>query len=118
MKYIFTIDGKLPGLNEFISSMNRNRYIGNKMKQQAQNMISLYIARDLKKIHIDLPVRIHYRFYEPNHKRDLDNVSGFAHKVIQDSLVNMKVLHNDSWNYIKGYSDSFYIDSQIGRAHV
>lgn len=118
MEYKFTIDGKLPSLNEFISKNRSNPALGNKMKQENQRLVELYIMRDLRNIHIDKPVYIEYTFYEPNKKRDLDNISGFAHKVIQDALVESCVLHNDSWHYIVGFSDSFKVDKDKPRIEV
>ena len=118
MEYKFTIDGKLPSLNEFISKNRSNPALGNKMKQENQIHIEYHIMRDLHKVHIDKPVYLMYTFYEPNKKRDLDNISGFAHKVIQDALVESGVLHNDSWFYIVGFSDDFKIDKDRPRIEV
>lgn len=118
MEYNFIIDGKLPSLNEFISKNRSNPALGNRMKQENQRLVEYYIMRDLRNIHIDKPVYIEYTFYEPNKKRDLDNISGFAHKVIQDALVEAGVLHNDSWLYIVGFSDDFEIDKDYVRIEV
>lgn len=118
MEYKFTIDGKLPSLNEFIAKNRSNPALGNKMKQENQINVEYYIMRDLRKVHIDKPVYLMYTFYEPNKKRDLDNISGFAHKVIQDALVESGVLHNDSWHYIVGFSDNFEIDKDKPRIEV
>lgn len=118
MEYKFTIDGKLPSLNEFISKNRSNPALGNKMKQENQIHVEYHIMRDLRKVHIDKPVYLMYTFYEPNKKRDLDNISGFAHKVIQDALVESGILHNDSWHYIVGFSDDFKIDKDKPRIEV
>ena len=63
-------------------------------------------------------MRLHYHFYEPNKRRDLDNISAFAHKVIQDALVKCKVLNNDGWKEITGYTDSFSCDKENPRIEV
>jgi Holliday junction resolvase RusA-like endonuclease len=118
MEYKFTIDGKLPSLNEFIAKNRSMPALGNRMKQDNQRLVEVYIAKYLRKVHIDKPVYIEYTFYEPNKKRDLDNISGFAHKVIQDALVESGVLHNDSWLYIIGFSDRFEIDKDYPRIEV
>ena len=57
-------------------------------------------------------VRVHisYLFVEKNKKRDLDNIASFAMKVIQDSLVNSKVLVNDGWEQIEGFTCNFAIN--------
>ena len=67
---------------------------------------------------IDRPVFIYYRFYEKNKRRDLDNISGFAHKVIQDALVKNGILENDGWANITGFDDSFFIDNEHPRIEL
>lgn len=59
-----------------------------------------------------------YAWYEPNRRRDFDNISSFGRKVIQDALVKAKVLQDDGWGYIKGFSDEFYVDSKNPRIEV
>lgn len=118
MEYSFTIDGRLPGLNELINADRRNVHAGNHMKQENQEAVQMYIFRDLRRLHIEDPVLLHYRFYEPNKKRDLDNISGFAHKIIQDALVSTGVLKNDGWANIAGMDDLFFVDSARPRIEV
>lgn len=59
-----------------------------------------------------------YAWYEPNKRRDLDNVSSFGRKVIQDALVETRVLENDGWKNIVGFQDNFYIDADNPRVEV
>lgn len=68
MEYSFTIDGRLPGLNELINADRRNVHAGNHMKRENQEAVQMYIFRDLRRLHIEEPVLLHYRFYEPNKK--------------------------------------------------
>ena len=85
MLYTFTIKGTLPGLNEYLKaerSFHNRHSTGNDMKQQYQMIISNAIRLNLKRTHINNPVRIKYTFYEHNRKRDLDNIAGVAHKFI------------------------------------
>lgn len=115
------IDGRFPSMNEFIEAnrIGKGRWNkGNKMKQECQDIISSYISTQLHKVHIDNPVYIKYIFYEPNKKRDLDNISGFFHKVFQDALVHCGVIHNDNWYYIIGFSDEFFVDNKTPRIEV
>lgn len=105
-------------MNDFIFANRSHPQKGNKMKRDAQNTVVLYALQKLRKIHINRPVVIHYRFYEPNKRRDLDNVSGFFHKVCQDALVEAGILKNDGWNEIKGYTDEFFVDNKNPRIEV
>lgn len=88
------------------------------MKKDAEETIMWQIRRQLAHLHIGKPVILKYDFFEPNRKRDLDNISAFAHKVIQDSLVKTSVLVNDGWNEITGYIDQFYLDKENPRIEV
>lgn len=87
------------------------------MKREWQDAVCMVI-RAVKLKRCKEPVTIHYTFYEPNKKRDKDNVSGFAHKVIQDALVQTKVLVNDNWDSINGYVDEFEVDRVNPRIEV
>ena len=117
MKQSFVIPGKLPSLNEYISAERAHRQKEAHMKREWQDTVCMIIrAARLKKIKD--PVTIRYLFIEPNRKRDKDNISGFAHKVIQDALVQTRVIVNDTWDNISGYVDEFKIDRVNPRIEV
>lgn len=116
--YKFIIDGKLDGLNEYTAANRTNPYKGGKMKRDNEEVVIWAIREQLGDVHIKVPVTLKYDFYEPNRRRDLDNVSSFAHKVIQDALVKTNVLKNDGWNEIVGYADQFYLDKKNPRIEV
>lgn len=121
LEHEFIIKGTLPGLNDYLKaerSFSKKHSCGNDMKQQYQMLIINAIRLQLKRLTIKNPVTICYSFYEPNMKRDLDNIAGVAHKFIQDSLVKSGVLANDGWANIKGFSDNFYIDKHNPRIEV
>ena len=113
----FTIDTRLPGLNEYILADRGNRFGGAKMKKTAQREVEYYIqAARLRKLRT--PIRLVYTFYEPNRRRDKDNIAGFAHKVIQDALVAQRVIDDDGWQYIAGWTDAFAVDKERPRIEV
>jgi Holliday junction resolvase RusA-like endonuclease len=118
MEYKFTILGRLDGLNEYTAANRTNPHKGGKMKKDNEDTVIWSIRQQLRGLHINNPVIIKYDFYEPNKKRDLDNISSFAHKVIQDSLVKTGILKNDGWNEITGFLDQFYCDSARPRIEV
>ena len=113
----FTIYGRLPGMNEYTASQRGNRYGGANMKRTSQKAVEAHI-RAAKLKPIKCPVRLLFSFYEPDRRRDLDNISGFAHKVIQDALVSTGVLQGDGWKYITGYTDVFAVDKKHPRIEV
>lgn len=81
------------------------------MKHSYQKLISAYIRRSRLKP-IKYPVKIIYRFYESNKRRDKDNISGLTHKFVQDTLVESGILKDDGWDYVTGFTDEFYIDKK------
>jgi hypothetical protein len=72
----------------------------------------------LSGIKVGKKVKIDYHWYEPNKKRDLDNISSFGRKVVQDALVDNGILQNDGWNEVVGFSDTFFIDEKNPRIEV
>ena len=125
MEYHFTVPGTLPGLNDYLKAERKftrrggtAHSVGNDMKQEHQMIICNAIRQKLKRLKIQRPVHISYRFYEPNRRRDLDNIAGVAHKFIQDSLVCCGVLENDGWDQITGFSDAFFVDRHNPRIEV
>lgn len=110
--------GKLPSLNEFISACNKNPKAGGRMKWEDQNRVEWFIRSQLRGVRIKKPVIMLYTWYEPNRKRDLDNISSYGRKVIQDALVHCGVIHNDGWKQILGFSDRFYVDRKEPRVEV
>lgn len=117
MNQKFVINDRLPGLNEYTANQRANKYGGNLMKRTAQKAVEWQIrASKLKPI--KSTVKLVYSFYEPNRRRDKDNISGFAHKVIQDALVNTGILKGDGWKDITGYTDSFFVDPKRPRIEV
>lgn len=117
-EYKVIIEGRFPSMNEFIEANRAHKQKGNKMKQISQNQISWALMQQHKHLHIDNPIQLEYTFFEPNKKRDLDNISGFFHKVFQDALVHCGIIINDSWHYITGFSDEFYVDNKKPRIEV
>lgn len=117
MIHRFTIPGKLHGLNEYINSCRANPRGGNQFKRNDQSYCALCIRQCLR-TRITKPVIIHYHWYEKNRRRDLDNISGYGHKVIQDALVSTGVLIDDGWKFVSGFTDEFSVDSKNPRIVV
>lgn len=116
--YRFTIDGTLPGLNELIAAERTHRQKGARLKRQSERIIRTAILQQIRGKRPKTPIYIKYTFFEKNKFRDKDNVSGYAHKVIQDSLVKEGIIPNDGWYGVSGFSDSFFVDKQNPRIEV
>lgn len=118
MECLLTIPGTLNNLNDYIAADRTNRHKGAKMKADNGTVVSLAIRRCMRGVRIEKPVEMHYTWYEPNKRRDKDNVSSFGRKVIQDALVQCGVLKDDGWKYIVGFSDRFEVDKENPRIEV
>lgn len=117
LTYKFTIQGRLPSLNDYTNACRANMYKGAKFKDNVENNIILQIRQCFKNnLIIDKPVVIHFTWVEENRKRDLDNIAS-AKKFILDALVKMKVFLNDSQKYIKGFTDQF-LEPEKGKGRV
>ena len=118
MQYKFTVDGRLDGQNDFIAANRTNPYKGNSMKRNNQQTVMWAIRQQLKKLKIEKPIHIHYKFIEKNKMRDKDNIASFAMKVIQDALVQTEVIKNDGWKEIDSFSCTFGVDKNNPRIEV
>lgn len=113
---ILTIRGQLPGLNDYTKACRSNRFVGAQMKADAEQLISLFIRNQ----HLEAvpgAVLISFTWYEPNEKRDPDNVA-FAKKFILDALVSNGIIEGDSRKYVKGFDDLVVTDKKNPRIVV
>jgi len=117
MTHTLTIPGQLPGLNAYIAAERANRYKAAAMKRDAEQLIALCARSQLRGINFTAPVTMVYAWYEPNRRRDKDNIA-FARKFIQDALVAAGVLQGDGWACIEGFSDTFEVDKGNPRIQV
>jgi hypothetical protein len=108
----FIVPGRLPGMNEYTTACRSHWALGAKMKRLAQDEVCMRITGRQK---VAEPVQVDFAYYEPNRKRDRDNVAGFAHKVIFDALVERGVLTGDGWGVVLGWTDRFAVDASFPR---
>nr|WP_315104208.1 hypothetical protein [uncultured Catonella sp.] len=124
-EYKFVIDGihykrnrTFPAFNDYIKTMNYNRFVGAQLKKKYERVANEAIIRQLKGVRIEKKVFIEYTYYEADKRRDKSNINAFAVKVIEDALQDCGVLKNDGWDNIAGYSQHFKIDSKNPRIEV
>ena len=96
MKQQFTVSGRLPGYNEL-----KARCWQEAARRKAEAMREVQLAAMIARIR---PVRgqvtVTISCYEPNARRDVDNVTSGAGKVILDALQEIGVLQGDGRKYI------------------
>lgn len=114
----FVIQGTLPSLNEYLSACGKHPLKGANMKKSAMNDCIWFIRSGLKGWQAEHPLIIHYIFYEPNKKRDKDNLFSMASKCICDALQKCNVIKNDGWKDIENFTHDFYIDTDNPRIEV
>lgn len=100
----FTIQMKLPSLNEYINVCRTNKYQAAKFKADIENDIALFLRRMPR---YENPIKINFHWVEGNKKRDYDNIA-FAKKFILDTMVKMGKLKDDNRNYVRAFTDNFY----------
>ena len=118
MEYLLIIPGRLDNLNDYIRALDSSRYKGSGLKKKNETICKVAIYEQLGRLRIKKPVTIKYKWFEKDTKRDLDNISSFGRKVIQDALVSCKILPDDGWKQIKGFRDDFFIDPKNPRIEI
>jgi Holliday junction resolvase RusA-like endonuclease len=112
--YKLTIPHELTDLNSYIQAERGNKFAAAGIKETMTHICSLY-ARSLKPI--DKRVKITFTWYCKNQKKDPDNIA-FAKKFILDALVKSRILVNDGWKQIVGFTDYFEVDENKPRVEI
>jgi len=110
----FFVPGPLPNFNDMIDSAKGcggRGYRYSTLKAQWKQTIALHaMAAGIK--HVER-ARFEFRWVEANRKRDPDNIAA-AKKLVFDSLMLAKVLDNDGWKQVAGWTDSFEVGGKPG----
>lgn len=116
MNQIFTIPGRLPGMNEITKANRGNRYQGAKLKKDAQETIG-WAIKEAHLTPVKRPFYLHCTWIEPNMRRDKDNVRAGV-KFILDALQEMGVIENDGWREVVGFTDTYRVNKDDPRVIV
>jgi Holliday junction resolvase RusA-like endonuclease len=111
---IIEYPGRLPGLNEIIAAAKRSPYEYAKMKDRYTSEIG-WLAKKLPRYS---RVNIIITWYEPNRRRDPDNISGGGTKLILDGLVVAGTIKDDSQRYINSIEHRFEVDRDNPRVEI
>lgn len=111
----FTIKDRMPNLNDYVNALKKHRNAGDDMRDEWHDVV-VQECRVAGLGRFTEPVFIEFNWYEPNYKRDIDNVA-FAKKFILDGLQKAGVLQNDNYRWVKGFSDKFHYRKGSG-VHV
>lgn len=109
---------QLPSLNEYIAQERKHRNQAAKLKSKWQKSVAMALRRQIRGS-LREPVTMRYTWVERDRKRDKDNISSFGRKIIQDAMVkDLRVLRNDGWANIEGFSDRFLVDKSCPRVEI
>lgn len=103
------IQGRLDGLNALIDANRRGPYAGARIKRKNDSKVKKAIEEQLPGVHFSDPVSITFKWYEPNARRDPDNIAS-GKKFIMDALVQTGVLEDDNQKHVAGFFDHIEID--------
>ena len=98
-------------MNDKFLKLPNHAVKGGKFKREWQERVEydILIAKQQNRlVAVNKPVIVHFYYEERTAKRDLDNVASFAHKIILDALVEMGILKNDTQQWVRGFTDTFY----------
>ena len=113
-----TLYGKFPGMNEIVAAAKSHYGAYSKMKRELTTSVAV-MALTLKPV--QPPLRVRFLWYEPDRRRDPDNISAGGRKFILDGLVEGKIIPTDGWTLYEptgGLEDRFYIDKDNPRVVV
>ena len=109
----FTVPGRLPGYNE----LHGNHWKTARIKKKAMQDVG-WAAISARIGLLPCPVVITIRCFEPNAKRDPDNVISGAAKCVLDALQNIRVLKNDNRKCVTPHLPAPEIDRDNPRVEV
>jgi Holliday junction resolvase RusA-like endonuclease len=93
----FRVVGKVPSFNEL------DKHVGKKIRFKKLWKIAVRVAVDQAGIgSFDGPVFVRFTYYEPNNRRDADNIDSGGRKCILDALKHAGVIPNDTRRFVKG----------------
>lgn len=100
---VFEIPGRLAGMNELYGATLTSRYAGGSIKKKETRRCA-EACLGLNKI--DYPIKLTISWFEPNSRRDIDNVAAGI-KFILDGLVQAGKLSNDGRKQVQAISHEF-----------
>ena len=115
-KQTLIIHARLPSRNEAENKARTHWSCGASLKKDATQLVAL-CAKQQKIAPYSGRVRLNCSFFEPNKKRDADNVFAGV-KYILDGLVQAGVLPNDSRKYVEEIAFAVKVDKQNPRVEV
>ena len=114
----FVIRGKLDGLNNVINASRTNQYKANNMKRKAHTVV-IQAIREAKLPKVTkYPIKLKTVWYEPNKRRDADNVVAGGRKAILDAMVEIGIIEDDGIKFVDSFEDEVRCDRENPRIEI
>lgn len=126
MKYKVIIPKWESGLNELLNHQEK-RYdprlkklkVFNTEKTKNEKKIRECLSKQgMGKVRITKPIAIHYLIFAKNKKHDRQNLGSCLDKCFCDALQSMKIIPNDTWDWVVKLSFDYDIDRMNPRAEI
>lgn len=112
-----TISGEFTDLNTYVGAAKRHNSIAGKIAKAERTRAYVAAIENKLPAAIEIPLTFHFTWYCSHKRKDPDNMA-FAKKFILDGLQDAKVIKNDGWNQVAGFTDSFVLDKENPRVEL
>lgn len=115
------IPGRLAGANEYINACRTNKFGAAKFKNKQEKIVRFGLMaafREKTKVrNLKPPIKMEIHWYEPNSRRDFDNIT-FGTKFILDALVKNEWLPDDNRKVINQINHKVDTDKDDPRIEI
>jgi Holliday junction resolvase RusA-like endonuclease len=94
---------RMPGGNDLLKWAKTNPRWYASEKRKWGTLVALYAREQGFKV-ISSPAHFEFELWEPNRRRDPDNMCFGASKFLLDALQDAKLLENDNWNWVRSFA--------------
>lgn len=114
-----TFLGQIAGLNDMTGGKVRAHWSSSyRLKKEQVEFFQWSVKKSLVVTPTKWPAEAVITYYEPDRRRDVDNVTGAGAKIILDALVELKALPNDSRKYIRKLTQDVLVDKGNPRIEI
>lgn len=108
--WLLWLPGRWPTYTDLHES--GNHYVTRRTKLKWQNDVAMFIKAG--RIPPIGSAFLRYYHYRRDRRCDKSNLAAGAMKIVEDALVTTKVLRDDRWRFVVGFSHEFFVDPAEG----
>lgn len=117
MRQVLTVQGRLAGMNELLGAASRHWAARAKLKKTEMERVC-WACRQQRLRPVSGRATVSVQCFEPNARRDADNVISGACKIVLDALQVAGILAGDGRRYIRLIQQPVEVDRQAPRVVV